>query len=32
MNINWSVRFKNKTFWLALIPALLLQMCIRDSL
>lgn len=24
MNINWSVRFKNKTFWLALIPALLL--------
>ncbi len=24
MNINWSVRFKNKTFWLGLIPALLL--------
>lgn len=24
MNINWSVRFKNKTFWLALIPAVLL--------
>lgn len=24
MNINWSVRFKNKTFWMALIPALLL--------
>lgn len=24
MNINWSVRFKNKAFWLALIPALLL--------
>lgn len=22
--INWSVRFKNKTFWLALIPAVLL--------
>ena len=24
MKINWLVRFKNKTFWLALIPALLL--------
>ena len=24
MKINWIVRFKNKTFWLALIPALLL--------
>ena len=24
MNINWSVRFKNKTFWLALIRAVLL--------
>lgn len=24
MKINWTVRFKNKTFWLALIPALLL--------
>lgn len=22
--INWTVRFKNKTFWLALIPATLL--------
>lgn len=22
--INWAVRFKNKTFWLALIPAVLL--------
>lgn len=22
--INWNVRFKNKTFWLALIPAALL--------
>lgn len=22
--INWTVRFKNKTFWLALIPAVLL--------
>ena len=24
MNINWIVRIKNKTFWLALIPAVLL--------
>ena len=24
MNINWKVRIKNKTFWLALIPAVLL--------
>ena len=24
MNINWRVRIKNKAFWLALIPALLL--------
>lgn len=24
MNINWKVRFKNKAFWLALIPAVLL--------
>lgn len=24
MNINWSVRIKNKTFWLSLIPAVLL--------
>lgn len=24
MNINWKVRIKNKTFWLALIPAALL--------
>lgn len=23
-NINWTVRFKNKAFWLALIPAVLL--------
>ena len=23
-NINWTVRIKNKTFWLALIPAVLL--------
>ena len=24
MNINWKVRIKNKTFWMALIPAILL--------
>ena len=24
MNINWTVRLKNKTFWLAMIPAVLL--------
>lgn len=24
MNINWKVRAKNKTFWLALVPAVLL--------
>ena len=24
MNINWTVRFRNKYFWLSLIPALLL--------
>ena len=24
MKINWTVRIKNKTFWIALIPALLL--------
>ena len=30
MNINWRVRFKNKAFWLAFIPAALLliqQIC-----
>ncbi len=29
MNINWKVRIKNKTFWLSLIPAVLLlaQVC-----
>lgn len=29
MNINWKVRIKNKAFWMALIPALLLlvQVC-----
>lgn len=24
MNVNWKVRIKNKLFWLALIPAMLL--------
>lgn len=24
MSINWTVRFKNKLFWLAIIPAVLL--------
>ncbi len=24
MKINWTVRFKNKNFWLAMIPALIL--------
>lgn len=24
MNINWKVRIKNKAFWIALIPALVL--------
>lgn len=24
MKINWKVRIKNKTFWLAIVPALLL--------
>ena len=24
MNINWKVRIKNKTFWIAVIPALFL--------
>lgn len=24
MSINWKVRIKNKTFWMALIPAVLL--------
>lgn len=29
MSINWKVRIKNKSFWLALVPALLLlaQVC-----
>lgn len=24
MSINWTVRFRNKAFWLALVPAVLL--------
>lgn len=24
MKINWKVRFKNKNFWLAIVPAILL--------
>lgn len=24
MNLNWSVRFKNKNFWLSLIPSAIL--------
>ena len=24
MNINWQVRWKNKTFWVAIVPAVLL--------
>lgn len=30
MGINWKIRFKNKTFWVAIIPAALLlvqQVC-----
>lgn len=29
MTVNWRVRIKNKTFWLALVPAVLLlvQVC-----
>ena len=30
MKINWNVRFKNKAFWVAIIPAILLlaqQIC-----
>lgn len=30
MKINWKVRFKNKAFWFAIVPALLLlvqQVC-----
>ena len=31
MNINWRVRIKNKAFWLALIPAVLLFHGIADE-
>lgn len=24
MKINWGVRFKNKTFWISIVPAILL--------
>lgn len=30
MKINWGVRFKNKTFWISIVPAVLLlaqQVC-----
>lgn len=30
MNINWTVRLKNKTFWISIVPAILLlaqQVC-----
>lgn len=30
-NINWRVRLKNKTFWLALIPAVLLLVQVAAS-
>ena len=31
MNINWTVRLKNKTFWLSLIPALLLLVQVVEA-
>ena len=33
MKINWTVRIKNETFWLSLIPAVLLlvQVCARPA-
>ena len=30
--INWTVRFRNKTFWLAFVPALLLLIQVVASL
>ena len=30
--INWTVRFKNKNFWLAVIPAVLLHIQTEGSL
>ena len=32
MNINWRVRFANKAFWLALIPAALLLIQVAAAL
>ena len=32
MSINWKVRIKNKNFWLALIPALILGLLLRRFL
>ncbi|MDY2655837.1 MAG: phage holin [Candidatus Limiplasma sp.] len=32
MKINWIVRIKNKAFWLALIPALLLVQMVAATL
>lgn len=32
MNINWKVRLKNKAFWLALIPAVLLLIQVAAGL
>ena len=31
MNINWRVRIKNKAFWLALIPAVLLLLAVVNA-
>lgn len=31
MSINWTVRIKNKTFWLSLIPAVLLLIQVTSS-
>ena len=32
MNINWTVRIKNKAFWVAIIPALLMLIQCVSSL
>ncbi|MEG1426810.1 MAG: phage holin [Oscillospiraceae bacterium] len=32
MKINWSVRLKNKTFWISLIPAILLLLQVGGSI
>lgn len=31
MNVNWKVRIRNKNFWLAIIPALLLTVQVVAS-